>query len=170
MGLASDLGYELPPAGALHRGLQAVVASRPGAWVGARVLPTLDAWLDARTGRTTAEVLAALPVVALTTLGRRTGTPRLTHLVAIPHGDDLAVIGTNFGQRRTPGWVFNLEADPTGTLSFKDRSLEVVARPATDEERTHILARAGRIYRGYALYPHRIHGRRIRIFVLERAG
>ncbi|MGA8046959.1 MAG: nitroreductase family deazaflavin-dependent oxidoreductase [Dermatophilaceae bacterium] len=170
MGLASDLGYELPRAGAVQRGFQAVVSSRPGAWVGARILPTLDGWLEARTGRTMPEVFAALPIVALTTLGRRTGTPRMTHLVAIPHGDDLAVIGTNFGQRETPGWVFNLEADPRGTLSFKERSLEVVARPATDAEREEIFARAERIYRGYALYPQRIHGRRVRIFVLERAG
>ena len=169
MGLANDLGYELPRAGAVQCGLQAVVASRPGAWVAARVLPPLDAWLAARIGRTLPEALAALPIVALTTLGRRTGTPRLTHLVAIPHGDDLAVIGTNFGQRETPGWVFNLEADPRGTLSFEERSLEVVARPATEEERAQIFARAERIYRGYAVYPQRIHGRRVRVFVLERA-
>ncbi|KAB7744103.1 nitroreductase family deazaflavin-dependent oxidoreductase [Nostocoides sp. F2B08] len=170
MGLASDLDYEVPEAGTVQRGLHAVVSSRPGAWVAARVLPGLDAWLEARTGRTLPGVLAALPILALTTTGRRTGTPRLSHLVALPHDDDLAVIGTNFGQRATPGWVYNLEAEPTATVSFKERSLEVVARPATDAERTVIFARAERVYRGYALYPQRIHGRRIRVFVLEPAA
>ena len=170
MGLANDLGYELPEAGRVQRGFQAVVSTRPGAWVGTRVLPTLDAWLDARAGTTMPEVFAGLPVIALTTTGRRTGLPRLTHLLAIPHDGELAIIGTNFGQSATPGWVHNLEADPAATVSFKDRELAVVARAAGEAERAAVLAAAERVYRGYALYQKRIEGRWIRVFVLERAA
>jgi deazaflavin-dependent oxidoreductase (nitroreductase family) len=48
----------------------------------------------------------------VTTTGRRSGLRRTTHLIAVPYGDTLALLGTNFGQPATPAWALNLEADP----------------------------------------------------------
>ena len=45
--------------------------------------------------------------------------PRTGYLVAIPYEDGLGVIGTKFGQRDTPDWVLNLEADPAATVTVK---------------------------------------------------
>ena len=41
---------------------------------------------------TATEVLAGLPVVYLTTVGRKSGQPRRTPLIAVPIGDDLALL------------------------------------------------------------------------------
>lgn len=171
MGLVTDLSYAITPSNPPQRAVWVVASSRPGAWTVARVLPTLDRLVTRlSSGRTTlVEQLAGLPVLVLTTTGRRSGLARPAQLIAIPIGDDLALIGTNFGQTRTPTWVLNLEADPRATVTHRDVTLEVVARAATGAECEEILRLAGRVYIGYPKYFERVTERRVRVFVLERA-
>lgn len=167
MGLSDDLGMRLRPPNPAQRLIQTIAATRTGSWVFSRTLPVLDSATQRVTGRTLPEVFASVPVVQVTTTGRRTGRPRTSHLLAIPHDDGLAVIGTNFGQGDTPAWVLNLEADPTATVSFRGRSQEICARPARPAERETIMALADRTYSGYSAYRERITSREIRVFVLE---
>jgi deazaflavin-dependent oxidoreductase (nitroreductase family) len=171
--LAEELSYTFRPSNRAQRAVQALVASRPGAWAFARMLPVLDTWVGRLSrGRTSVpELLAGLPVLDLTTTGRKSGRRRTTHLIAIPIGGSLAVIGSNFGQPDTPGWVFNLEADPHATATYRNRSAEVVARLADDREFEEVLRNAAPLYGGYAKYRERIGAsRRLRIFVLETAA
>lgn len=172
MGLSTDLGYRHRSPNAFQRGMQAFGSTRPGAWVFARTLRHLDtAVLRATRGRHTAPgLLAGLPVLDLTTTGRKTGRPRTSHLISVPVGDDLAVLGTNFGQPSTPAWVLNLEAEPRASLTHQQHTVAVVARAASDDEAREVMARARAIYGGYEKYQQRISGRRVRIFVLEAAG
>jgi deazaflavin-dependent oxidoreductase (nitroreductase family) len=168
--LAEDLSYTFRRSNRAQRALQALVASRPGAWAFARMLPTLDTWVGRLSrGRTSVpELLAGLPVLDVTTTGRKSGRRRTTHLIAIPLGGSLAVIGSNFGQAATPGWVHNLEADPRATATYRNRSIEVLARQAGDAEFEEVLRNAAPLYGGYAAYRERIgESRRLRIFVLE---
>ena len=132
MGLAADLGYRHRPANAAQRGVQALGSSRAGAWFFSRTLRHLDDAVArvSRGRRSAPQLLAGLPVLDLTTTGRRSGRPRNSHLISIPVGEDLAVLGTNFGQPATPAWVLNLEADPRATVTYRGRTLSVTARPA----------------------------------------
>lgn len=172
MGLAADLGYRIRPPTRLHRFTQACASTRPGAWLFAKSLRHLDDLVGrVSRGRTSApELLAGLPVLDIVTTGRRSGTPRRTHLIAVPYDDTLALLGTNFGQRSTPAWVLNLEADPRLTLRHRDTVLEAVARPATEAERETVLAGSAAVYGGYLEYQQRITRRRLRIFLLEPTG
>jgi len=151
--------------------VQAVGATRPGAWTFARLLPPIDRALHrATSGRATApELLAGLPVVMVTTTGRRSGQPRTTPLIPVTIDDDLVLIGTNFGGPSTPSWVHNLEADPNATVEHRDRRVTVVARPATDAERDTAWTTGSAVYRGFAEYRRRVTDRTIRVFVLELA-
>lgn len=169
MSVASELSYEPRPANPVQRAIQAFGASRPGAWLFARILPPLDTLVHRLTRRrhTLPSLLAGLPVVDLTTTGRRSGQPRTAHLIAVPYGEALAVLGTNFGQASTPTWVLNLEADPHARLTYRERSVDVVARPLVGDEAEELLGRAERLYAGYRKYQTRITGRRLRIFALE---
>jgi deazaflavin-dependent oxidoreductase (nitroreductase family) len=110
------------------------------------------------------------PAALLTTTGRKSGLRRTSHLIAVPYEDTLALLGTNFGQPSTPAWVLNLEAEPRASVAHEATSIEVVARPATETERSQVLARAATVYGGYAKYLGRISGRQVRIFVLEPAS
>jgi deazaflavin-dependent oxidoreductase (nitroreductase family) len=169
MGLAHDLGYVIRRPNLPQRGIQAFASTRAGAWLFSKALRRLDdVVVRASRGRTSApELLAGLPVIDVTTTGRKSGLPRTSHLIAVPYGDTLALLGTNFGQPSTPAWVLNLEADPRAGLRHHGLSLDAVARPATDDEHAAVLAGSAGVYGGYLKYQGRIAGRRLRIFVLE---
>lgn len=172
MGLASELSYVYPRPNAFHRAMQAFASTRAGAWYFSKTLAPTDRLVSKLSkGRVTVpEVMAKLPVLVLTSTGRKTGQPRNTHLVAVPFGDTLALVGTNFGQARTPTWVLNLEANPRAAVTYREITREVRARPATDAERNEVLATSASVYAGYLKYERRITGRRLRIFILEGCG
>lgn len=169
MGLSQAFGYEMKPPNTAQRAVQRVAATRPCGWVVAKVQPPLDKALFNRTGGTTtaASLLSGLPVIMLATTGAKSGAVRTTPIFGIPLGDDLAIIGSNYGRESTPGWVYNLTADPAATVTYGDREVGVVARLANDEEADQVFARAAGIYPGYAEYRSRAAHRQIRVFVLE---
>ncbi len=171
MGVLSELGYVVEPANAAQRVTQKIAASGPGSWVFQKTLYVIDRPLfRASKGRWSGPgLLAGLPVIMLTTTGAKTGLPRQMPLVGIPMGDDMAIIGSNYGQEPTPGWVYNLLANPAAAVAHRDRSVEVIARPATEAETDEAFDNAARIYPGYAKYRARASHRTIRVFVLEPA-
>ena len=171
MGVQAALGYRHRTGNPIHRANRALAGSKPGAWFFSKTIQPLDGLaLRLTKGRTTAtETLAGLPVVNVTTTGRKSGQPRTAPLIAVPIGDDLALLGTNFGGKRTPAWVYNLEADPTATAEYRNVEVAVVARPATDAEYEQVFETGGSVYGGYTKYRSRVDGRDIRVFVLETA-
>lgn len=171
MGVLHELGYEVKDANRLQRIIQAVGSSRPGAWIFSKTLYQPDkALFEATSGRLTVpSFLAGLPVIMVTTTGAKTGQDRTMPLLGIPVGDDLAVIGSNYGQKSTPGWVYNLEADPAAVVGYLDRTVAVVARRADKIETDQIFELAGTVYPGYGKYRTRADHRVIKVFVFESA-
>ena len=172
VGVVGELGFEAKPANVLQRLVQNLASSRYGAWFFAKTLYLQDKAIFKLTGGrlTVPTVLAGLPVLMFTTTGARTGRRRTMPLLGIPVGEDLAVIGSNYGQKKTPGWVYNLEADPSATVEYGGRSVDVVARRADEVETDQIFQLASRVYPGYAKYRVRADHRVIRVFVLEQAS
>ena len=169
-GLAAELGYGHHTGNPLHRLVRRLSATNAGGWVFSRTLRHLDDVVGRLSGgrRSAPEMLAGLAVLDLTTTGRRSGRQRTSHLIAAPYGAGLALLGTNFGQRSTPAWALNLEAEPRATVSFRGRTRAVVARPATEREAEEVFAAAATFYVGYTSYRDRVGDRRrIRVFVLE---
>ncbi|MCW2792248.1 MAG: nitroreductase family deazaflavin-dependent oxidoreductase [Nocardioides sp.] len=171
MGLAAELSYQFKRPNPFQRLMQAFGSTRAGAWFFSKTLRHLDDVVGRLSrGRASAPgVLAGLPVLEVTTTGRKSGLRRTSHLISVPVRETLAILGTNFGQTSTPAWVFNLEADPHAEVSFKGRSMSVIARPAEEAEYAEVMLNSASVYGGYAKYRQRITGRRVRIFVLEPA-
>ena len=146
------------------------LARRPfhSRWLAA-ALPGLDRPLlrlsGGRTSLTT--LLTGLPVVTLTTQGRHSGLPRRALLVGIPWDGGIALVASNFGQPRHPGWYYNLLADPQAHLAVRGREYACTARLAQGAERDALLERAAWVYPGYRDYQQRAGGREIGVFVLE---
>jgi len=153
----------------IARGVRWYAGSRFGAWSLSRTLRHLDrGLLWASGGRTTfSDAAGGVPTLFLTTTGARSGLPRTAQLIAVPAGDDLAVIGSNFGRATPPGWVANLTADPRATVAFRGRTAAVVARELTGVEADQVWATARDLNRGFATYPAMVTGRTIRVFRLE---
>jgi deazaflavin-dependent oxidoreductase (nitroreductase family) len=171
MGVAANLGYTHKRINGFQRLMQSFGSTSFGAWFFSKTLAPMDrACRKVTKGRTSVpQLLAGLPVMFVTTKGRKSGQPRTTPLIAVPTGDSLALIGTNFGQTRTPGWVYNLETNPAVRVRYHDIEFDGIVRPATDSERSDIWKTASTVYPGYDKYQQRITGRHIRIFVLEAA-
>ena len=169
MGLISELDYEVKDANAIQRVTQKVAASGPGAWVFQRIMYPIDKGLYRLTkGRLTVPgLMAGLPVIMMTTTGAKTGKDRTMPLVGIPMGDDLAVMGSNFGQSSTPGWVYNLRAKPEATVEFGSESVAVAARSATTAETERAFEAGAAFYGGFPKYRQRASHREIEVFVLE---
>ena len=170
MGVQTALGYVHKTGNPVHRAMRALAATKPGAFFFSKTIQSIDGVVNKTTrGTTTAtELLAGLPVVYVTTTGRKSGEPRRAPLIAVPIGDDLALLGTNFGGKRTPGWVYNLEADPSATISYRDATIEVHARLASDAQADAAFAEAAKVYPGYAKYRVRAQHRTIRVFMLGK--
>ena len=74
------------------------------------------------------------PVLALTTVGRRSGRERSTTIAYVAYGDAYAVGALNLGSDRHPAWCLNLRADPRAILDVAGRRIMVRAREAAGEE------------------------------------
>lgn len=168
MGLIQDLGLEWPNRGAAQRAVTRIARTGLGSTALRRILePTDRLWAQRTDGRSNAiGVLAGLPTIDLRTTGAKTGAERSSMLVPIPFDGDIAVLGTNFGSERTPGWVYNLEADPRATITFEGTTVPVVAHRAEPEQTDRIFEAGATIYAGYADYRQRTPHREIRAFVL----
>jgi F420H(2)-dependent quinone reductase len=110
--------------------------------------------------------IVGLPVLMLTTKGRKSGEPRSSVLTYLPKGRTSIVFASNAGEPRHPAWWLNLLADPRATVQRGSDRFAVTAREAEGEERQLLWDEIVRAYAGYAEYAERT-TRRIPVVVLE---
>lgn len=87
-----------------------------------KLLPQV-VWVDTRLqrltrGRITVLDIAGLPNLSLTVPGRKSGVPRTTPLLCVPHEGGWLVAGSYFGGPNVPLWVGNLRACEHATIRF----------------------------------------------------
>ncbi|MDT0202495.1 nitroreductase family deazaflavin-dependent oxidoreductase [Nocardioides sp. AE5] len=112
--------------------------------------------------------IAGLPGLTLTVAGRKSGVPRSTPLLCVPHGDGWLVAGSNWGAPKPPVWVANLSAATSARVNFEGRSYDVVPSEAVGEERDRLFAVMNQTWPNYRKYEKRTE-RTIRVFELRRA-
>ena len=120
-------------------------------------------WSSGRIGNT----LRGLPILLLTTKGKKTGQLRTKALMYLPYGNDFVVIASNLGKENHPAWWINLLADPTATVQIKDSRFTVHAREAEESEREKLfqaLAEKTPDYEQYRSWT----SRRIPLVILEK--
>jgi deazaflavin-dependent oxidoreductase (nitroreductase family) len=74
------------------------------------------------------------PVLALTTVGRRSGRARSTVVAYLRHGDAYAAAALNLGSERDPAWALNLRSDPSAWIEVDGQRRGVKARQAAGPE------------------------------------
>ena len=110
--------------------------------------------------------VAGMPVLLLTTTGRRSGKARTTPLTFFRDGTDLVVIASNGGADRPPDWSLNLQQTPRAVVEIGTDRLVVTSRSASEQERERLWAVVTTTYAGYARYQERT-TRRIPVIVLR---
>ena len=112
-----------------------------------------------------------MPVLRLTTIGRRSGQPR-TVLLSSPlqFGDEWIVVGSKGGGERHADWFVNLRANPCVTVETKKYgSREVTARIATPDEKAAWWPQAVAAFKHYGEFQSRT-DRDIPMVVLNVSG
>lgn len=96
-----------------------------------------------------------VPILLLTTTGRRSGEKRTSALIFGRHGDDYLVVASKGGAPEHPNWYLNLSADPPVEIQVKDQIFTATARTATDEERPQLWAIMAGLWPNYDVYTTR---------------
>jgi deazaflavin-dependent oxidoreductase (nitroreductase family) len=113
---------------------------------------------------------AGMPVLELTTIGRRSGQPRSVMLTS-PHreGDALVIVASKGGEDSHPAWFLNLRENPTVVVGMKDDlNRKMVARVASPGERQRLWSIVIGNYANYANYQEKTE-REIPLVILEPA-
>lgn len=102
-------------------------------------------------GRITGTI-AGLPILLLTTTGRKTYRRTTIPLVYLRDGRDVVVIGSNGGNRNHPSWYTNLLADNRAEVQIKGVKTRRLATTASGAERDRLWQQAIALWPGYSKY------------------
>ena len=122
-------------------------------------------WYRVSGGRIGARI-AGLPVLELTTTGRKTGQERSVLLTFLKDPRGFIVIASNAGSVDDPAWWRNLESHPRATVRTGRTVRDVRMRPLDGDERADAWDRAVAAYPAYANYATTA-GRTIPVVLLE---
>ena len=93
-----------------------------------------------------------VPVLLLTTIGRKSGQPRTAPLLFIEDGGKVIVAGSQGGLPKDPLWYRNLQANPECQVQIKRRTMNMTARTASPEEREVLWPKLVAHYPDFASY------------------
>ncbi len=102
----------------------------------------------------------------LTTIGRRSGEPRIPPLIYLEDGDNVGTVASKGGTARHPLWYRNLQANPDVEVQIGADKRELRARTASAEEKDRLWSRLTTIYPDYDDYQART-DRDIPVVILE---
>jgi deazaflavin-dependent oxidoreductase (nitroreductase family) len=114
---------------AFHRGLLKLSGGRLG-WTGQR-----------------------MPVVELTTTGRKSGQPRTVMLTSpVQEGDTIVVVASRGGDDTHPAWFLNLRDNPDVEVKTREGKRRMTARVANADERARLWPLVIADHKNYAGY------------------
>jgi F420H(2)-dependent quinone reductase len=109
-----------------------------------------------------------LPVIIVTSIGRKTGHVRETPLMRVEHNGQYALVGSYGGRPHDPGWCWNLRANPEKvTIQDGPKPFAVTVRELDGDERAVWWKRAVEAFTPYSEYEGKA-GRVIPIFLAAR--
>jgi F420H(2)-dependent quinone reductase len=110
------------------------------------------------------------PVVIFTTRGAKSGKIRKLALMRVEHGGVYAMVASQGGAPKHPGWYYNVTAHPDElTVQDGPEPFDAVARELEGAERQEWWDRAVEAYPPYAAYQRRT-DRLIPVLLAERRG
>ncbi len=113
------------------------------------------------------QVSRKYPVLLLTTIGAKSGQPRITPLNFSADGDRLVVIASAGGASRHPAWYRNLVANPEVTIELGAKTFQARATTAEEPERTRLFDQQAAAMSFFDGYRKRVKTRQIPVVVFE---
>jgi deazaflavin-dependent oxidoreductase (nitroreductase family) len=88
-----------------------------------------------------ANEIANMPILLITTYGRKSGKLRSNPIVYIRDGQDYLVTASAGGMDWNPDWYFNLKKQPEARIQVGENVLDVAAVIINGDERTRLYDR-----------------------------
>ena len=107
-----------------------------------------------------------MPIIYLTTTGVKSGIPRSIPVLCIPDGENLILVGSNWGNPKNPSWAYNLRKHPQTQLRKGKMVKYFSARELRGDERSAYWQKAVTFYPPYVSYEQHSN-RSLPIFLLE---
>ncbi|MCU1595193.1 MAG: nitroreductase [Frankiales bacterium] len=120
------------------------------------------------TGGKVGWTLIGMPVIELTTTGRKSGLPR-TVMLTSPHQEGLmhVVVASRGGDDKPPAWLGNIVAEPRVQVAMGGEAAQPwTARVASPEERARLWPVLSSKHKNYAAYQRKTE-REIPLVLLE---
>jgi deazaflavin-dependent oxidoreductase (nitroreductase family) len=137
-------------------------------WLIKHVASPLDPLIFKATGgRFTSMGPPAMPMLALTAIGRRSGQLRSVQLAYVEHDGNALVVASAMGQERHPAWRYNLEANPEVQVQMRGERFSARAEVLSDPEKRAVWDDVRRAIPQLNVYEKRT-DRNIRVFRLRR--
>jgi deazaflavin-dependent oxidoreductase (nitroreductase family) len=130
-----------------------------------KVMGGIHSALYRATGGKAGGTMLKVPILLLTTRGRKSGKERTTPLMFTRDGDNLVLIASVGGAPKNPAWYWNLQGQDAD-VQIGSEHRRVHARDAVGEERERLWAEMVSLYPGYAEYQKKT-TRQIPVVVLE---
>jgi deazaflavin-dependent oxidoreductase (nitroreductase family) len=96
-----------------------------------------------------------VPILLLTTTGRKSGQPRTTPLIHARDGDDYLVVASMGGAPQHPQWYLNLVAKTSAQIQARSEHIEVTARTASEDEKARLWTIVTEQWPNYDVYQSR---------------
>jgi deazaflavin-dependent oxidoreductase (nitroreductase family) len=111
-----------------------------------------------------------MPVLELTTIGRKSGEPRSCLLTSpIQENGEIVIVASRGGDDHHPAWYLNLLETPQVQVSYKGAPHKIMtARTANSEERARMWPVVAGAYKGYAGYQEKT-SREIPLVILSES-
>ena len=127
----------------------------------------LNTWLYRLSGgRVWGRWLRGAPILLLTTIGRKSGEPRVAPLLYLRDGENVVIVASKGGMSKHPLWYWNLEANPEVEIEIGRESTKMLARRASDPEKAALWPSLIEMYRDYDDYQARTE-RNIPVIILS---
>lgn len=107
-----------------------------------------------------------IPLLLLTTKGRKSGSWHHTALIRGEDAGRFLVVASMGGAPTHPVWYLNLQANPEVYLRVGARTIRAMARTATPDEKPPLWDKLVRLYADYADYQEKT-DREIPVVILE---
>jgi deazaflavin-dependent oxidoreductase (nitroreductase family) len=82
--------------------------------------------------------LRGMPLLLLTTIGRKTGQQRVTPLMYFRDGENYVVTASNAGRDKQPAWFVNLQSNPQTMIEVDGTTQNMMAHQAAAEEKARL--------------------------------
>jgi F420H(2)-dependent quinone reductase len=100
-----------------------------------KLFMSVHVWMYRQSSGKRGSTMRGMPILLLTTIGRKSGQHRTTPLMYLEDDQNLVITASAGGGDAHPAWFTNLQKNPRATVEIKGITQPVIAQVATEEQK-----------------------------------